>query len=171
MVEPQDMTHLTSNTKDESPDEGKSASFSSPLNQPIMAALDVGALVIFAAVGKASHASDGSLDLWTVFQTALPFVLAWFSTSFLTGVYSNLAAASYSSSLENNNEWLLDSWKQTAVGWIIAMPLGCVGRGIIKGYPPPIPFVIVTMIATLILLGGTRSLYYYVTVGRSQSNS
>jgi hypothetical protein len=165
MVEPQDMTRLTSSAKKSSPDEGKSSalsSFASPLNQPILAALDVGALVVFAAVGKASHASDGSLDLWAVFQTALPFVLAWFSTSFLTGVYSNLdSSSSSSSSTVENNEWLFDSWKQTAVGWIIAMPLGCVGRGIIKGYPPPAPFVIVTMIATLILLGGTRTLYYY----------
>lgn len=174
MAEPR----LTSNTKDNSPEEKSSSSSSlslaSPLDQPILASLDLAALVVFAAVGKASHASDGSLDLWAVIQTAFPFVLAWFSTSFLTGVYSNLASASSSSSSSSsleNNEWLIESWKQTAVGWIIAMPLGCVGRGLIKGYTPPVPFVIVTMIATLILLGGTRTLYYYLTVGRRRQSN
>jgi len=37
--------------------------------------------------------------------------------------------------------------------------LGCALRGVIKGYVPPLPFVIVTLIATLVLLGGTRALY------------
>ena len=45
---------------------------------------------------------------------------------------------------------------KTAKGWIVAVPLGCVLRGVIKGYVPPVPFVIVTMIATLVIVGGAR---------------
>jgi hypothetical protein len=32
-------------------------------------------------------------------------------------------------------------------------------RGVIKGYAPPIPFVIVTMIATLVILTVSRILF------------
>jgi len=42
---------------------------------------------------------------------------------------------------------------------VIAVPLGCALRGIIKGYVPPVPFVIVTLIATLVILSIGRSAY------------
>ena len=65
------------------------SSSSSPLDRPVLAALDAAALTTFAAVGKASHsAADGSLDIVAVAVTAAPFLLAWFATSPLTGVYN-----------------------------------------------------------------------------------
>jgi hypothetical protein len=152
------------------------SSSSSPLDKPILAALDLISLLVFAAVGKSSHASNGSLDIVAVLAVAFPFVVAWFSTSFLTGVYSSLdSLENVSSSVSEEQEsssssssWLTQSWIQTAKGWIVAIPLGCVGRGLIKGYVPPLPFVVVTMIATLVILGGTRTAYNFVTVGRKE---
>jgi hypothetical protein len=140
----------------ESLSSSEKSSSSSLLDKPVLAALDLVALLVFAGVGKASHASDGSLDLAGVAVTALPFIVAWFSTSFVTRVYSTIE--------EGEKNWLAASWKQTAQGWIVAIPLGCVGRGLIKGYVPPAPFVVVTMIATLVILGGTRTVYNFATV-------
>jgi hypothetical protein len=103
--------------------------------------LDLAALLVFAGIGKASHAADGSLDLLVVGITAFPFVVSWLApTSFFTGVCGSI----------DSQKWLQSSFQQTPQGWIVAIPLGCVGRGLIKGYVPPVPFLIVTMIATLI---------------------
>lgn len=133
--------------------ESSSPKFSSPLDKPILAVLDLVALLVFAGVGKASHATDGSLDLLAVGVTAFPFIFSWLATSFFTGVYGPI----------DSQKWLQSSFQQTLQGWIVAIPIGCVGRGLIKGYVPPVPFLIVTMIATLIMLGATRTAYHFVT--------
>lgn len=128
-------------------------SLANPLDKPILATLDFLSLMVFAAIGKASHSADGSLDLAAVFTTAFPFLISWFVTSPLTGVYS----------IDDKDEnELLDAIKVAAKGWIVAIPLGCIGRGLIKGYVPPLPFVIVTMISTLIILSTVRVLYTVV---------
>jgi len=142
-------SRTTSNLQMATSDEA-SEGLTTPLDKPALAAVDFISLVIFAGVGKASHSADGSLDIQAVLTTAFPFLLAWFATSPLTGVYGG------------KNDGVLDAGKLAAKGWILAIPLGCVLRGLIKGYVPPLPFVIVTMIATLVLLGGSRMLYSVV---------
>lgn len=117
-----------------------------PWSKPALAILDAASLLFFAAIGRASHSEDGSTNTLMVAQVAAPFMASWFLTSPLTKVY-------------DTTEGPVDSLKQTAKGWIIAIPLGCGLRGIIKGYVPPVPFVIVTMISTLVILGSTRALY------------
>lgn len=142
-------TRLYSESDDdgESITSSSSTSLSTPLDRPLLAVIDVVALFIFAAIGKASHAPDGSLDIPAIGLTAFPFVLSWLATSPLTGVYS---------SDDNSGNVIQDTVVKTAKGWIVAVPLGCVLRGVIKGYVPPVPFVIVTMIATLVIVGGAR---------------
>ena len=123
-----------------------------PADRPVLAAVDVIGLVIFALIGKSSHSADGSMDVMGVMSTAFPFVTAWLTTSPLTGVYSpddrggdtNLAASTAI---------------KVAKGWALAVPLGIVLRGVLKGYVPPVPFIIVTMISTLIILAGIRLLF------------
>lgn len=137
-----------------------SSSSSSPLNRPSLALLDLISLLAFAAVGKASHAvGDGSFleEAVGVARTAFPFVVSWFVTSFATGVYGPLM----SDDAPKSSSRLAASWAQTAKGWAVAIPLGCVGRGLLRGYAPPVPFVVVTMIATLVILGVVRMAYYY----------
>ena len=129
-----------------------SSSLSLPTNRPVLAMIDTIALLGFAAVGKASHSADGSLDLAAVAATAFPFVASWFLTSPLTGVY-DIAVPSVTN--EDTN-LVKDTFLQTVKGWALAVPLGCVLRGIIKGYIPPISFVIVTLIATLVILTTAR---------------
>jgi hypothetical protein len=118
---------------------------SSPLDRPVLSAIDASALTIFAGIGKASHSSDGSLDVGAVLVTALPFLVSWFVVSPLIGCFTPEATKDVKSAAI-----------QSAKGWILAVPLGCVLRGVIKGYIPPLPFVIVTMIATLVILTAGR---------------
>jgi len=133
----------------ESPKE-ESRSLSTPLDRPVLAFVDLFSLLLFAGVGKASHAPDGSLEIGAVFSVAFPFIVSWFLTSPITGVYT----------ADNKNEFVIqDAFVKAGKGWIVAIPLGCVLRGVIKGYVPPLPFVIVTMIATLVILGGARVIF------------
>lgn len=130
--------------------EEETGKFSTPMEKPILAAVDFAALVAFAGVGKASHSADGALDIQAVLTTALPFLLAWYATSPFTGVY------------KDGDGGVISAGKAAAKGWVVAVPLGCALRGVIKGYVPPAPFVIVTLIATLVILGGSRMLYSVV---------
>jgi hypothetical protein len=161
--------------------EGPASSSWSPLRRPGLALVDLVSLVAFAAVGKASHAvGDGSIveEVVGVAKTAFPFVVSWFAASLVTGVYAPLLLPTDSGSDDDDGlgssssrGWLAATWKQTAKGWIVAVPLGCVLRGLLRGYPPPVPFVVVTMIATLVILGLARTAYNYfdVVVARKES--
>ena len=141
-------------------DSDTGSSMSTPLSEPALAALDIVALIGFAAVGKASHAPDGSVDIAAVLVTGFPFVFSWLLTSPLTGVYQDLQLTKSSASTVDIAR---DALVQTAKGWALAVPLGCALRGIIKGYVPPVPFVVVTLIATLVILGGVRVIYAFAT--------
>ena len=134
------------------------SSWSTPLDRPVLAGVDLLSLIIFAAVGKASHAANGELDPLAVLGTAAPFVVSWFLTSPLSGVYDPRA-----NRRRRPSDNMIVSELQTAVkGWILSVPLGIVLRGVIKGYVPPVPFIIVTLIATLVILGGARVLFSVV---------
>lgn len=121
---------------------------STPIDRPVLSLIDAGMLFAFAAVGKASHNPDGSLDFLAVATTAFPFLSSWFATAPFLGCYTPQATADLKSAVST-----------TAKGWILAVPLGCALRGIIKGYVPPIPFIIVTLVATLVLLSAGRAGY------------
>lgn len=131
-------------------DSDEPSGLSTPLDRPILAMVDLASLLTFAAVGKASHTPDGSIDPLATASVAFPFLVAWFATSPFTGVYSPD---------ERTGNLLLDTFVKSGKGWIVAVPLGCVIRGIIKGYVPPLPFVVVTMIATFVILGLGRLLF------------
>lgn len=125
-------------------------SLSTPLDRPVLALVDLASLLTFAAVGKASHTPDGSIDPIATASVAFPFLTAWFAISPLTGVYSQD---------ERGGSLILETFIKSGKGWIVAIPLGCVIRGIIKGYVPPAPFVVVTMVATFVILGLGRLLF------------
>lgn len=119
------------------------SSLATPLHRPVLALVDAAALTGFAAVGKASHGADGALDVLAVLSTALPFLLAWFATSPLTGVYQDT---------DKSRSLVTANARQVVPGWAVAVPLGCLLRGVLKGYVPPVSFVVVTLIATLVIL-------------------
>ena len=122
--------------------------YSTLLERPVLATLDAASLLIFASVGKASHSANGSIDPLAVVVTVLPFLIAWLGTAPLLGLYNYDATHDLDTTMT-----------RAAKGWIIAVPLGIALRGISKGYIPPTSFAIVTMISTLILLGGVRAAY------------
>ena len=121
-----------------------------PLDRPLLAIVDTVSLVIFAAIGKSSHAADGSIDPLAVLVTAFPFVAAWLATSPLTAVYSPD---------DRDNNMVASTAVKVGKGWVLAVPLGIALRGAIKGYMPPAPFIIVTLISTLVILAGVRILF------------
>ena len=135
----------------------KEGSYEALVSRPGLALLDLASLFLFAAIGKASHATDGSIDIVSICITAFPFVVSWFSVAPLLGSYDRLATQD-----------AIGAFIYTARGWGLAIPLGCALRGAIKGYIPPTPFVVVTMISTLVILGGSRALY---TIAKDKSSS
>lgn len=118
----------------------------SPLDRPVLSTIDTASFLIFAAIGSASHSAvDGSIDIGAVLVTAFPFLVSWFVSAPFVGCYTPEATKDVKAAAI-----------QAAKGWIIAVPMGCILRGVIKGYVPPVPFVIVTLISTLVILSMGR---------------
>ena len=138
--------------------ESKGNPYEALINRPVLAIIDFISLVTFAAIGKASHAPDGSLDVIGVSITAFPFLLSWFTITPLIGCY-NPSPKDLGSIKQLSMDVLINAGK----GWALAVPMGCVLRGVFKGYVPPTPFVIVTLISTAIIIGGTRVLYTIIS--------
>lgn len=106
---------------------------------------DAAALVLFAVIGRINH--GGIIDIETL-QTALPFLVGWFGTAPFLGGYGRDAQGSE----------LGPAALTAAKCWAAAAPLGLVLRGLGKGYIPPTPFIIVTLVSTATLLVGWRSI-------------
>ena len=136
-------------------DRGSSPTFYTPADRPVLAAIDVIGLIVFALIGKSSHSADGSINVMAVLSTAFPFVTAWLATSPLTGVYSPDERG-------GDTNVISSTAIKVGKGWVVAVPLGIVMRGVLKGYVPPVPFIIVTMISTLVILAGIRLLFNIV---------
>ena len=123
-----------------------------PIDRPLLAVIDIISLIVFAAIGKSSHSANGDLEIFAVLMTAFPFVTAWLSTSPLTQVYSP-------DDTSDESNVIVSTGMKVVKGWAVAVPLGIALRGAIKGYVPPTPFIIVTLISTLVILVGVRVLF------------
>jgi hypothetical protein len=135
-----------------------------PADRPVLAAVDGLALLAFAAIGKSSHAADGSVDVAATVAVAAPFLLSWFATSPWTKVYDerdggNGTVGGEETVPTTTTGLIVDVIIQTARGWIVAVPTGIVLRGLLKGYVPPTSFIVVTMVATLVILTLARVAY------------
>jgi hypothetical protein len=106
---------------------------------------DIAALALFAAVGRGSHGEGVFLS--DVAGTALPFLIGWFLASPAAGTFGDDATGSKAK----------PAAFCAAKGWAMGIPAGLALRGMSKGAVPPAPFVIVTMVATGVLLVGWRS--------------
>ncbi|KAJ9508160.1 hypothetical protein QJQ45_021575 [Haematococcus lacustris] len=105
---------------------------------------DAVALLLFAAAGRINH--GGVLD-WETGLTALPFLLGWFATAPFLGGFGPEAQGSK----------VPAATLVAAKCWAVATPLGLALRGLSKGYVPPTPFIIVSFVATAVLLLGWRA--------------
>lgn len=111
-----------------------------------LASGDIAALLLFAAIGRANHEEGGLVSL-ALLGTAFPFVSGWFLTAPLTDAFGDDARSKEVGTAAG----------AAAKAWIIAMPVALLIRSLFKGELPPQPFVIVSMVATGVLLIGWRS--------------
>lgn len=116
------------------------------LSNPILAAGDLAALIVFAGVGKSNHGED--VNLVSTLVTAAPFLGSWVVLSPLLGAYNRKATESLSALPVG----LLP-------GWLVGVPAALAIRGLSKGEMPPTPFIIVSMVATFTFLCGWRAVY------------
>ena len=126
---------------------------SSPYSKLISAtaAGDAVALLLFAAIGRGNHNSDGGSAL----TTAAPFLLTWSLVAPLMNAYT---------SPDSRMAAILAPLPAIAV----SVPLGYALRGILQGYQPPLPFWIVALIATTVLIELWRVAFYSLDNALSQ---
>jgi len=110
-------------------------------------------LLLFAAIGRSIHTGGVSLDL-QVLQTAAPFIGAWLVLAPFLGAYTPDATRSTGEAV-----------KTVLLSWVVSVPMGLIGRGVIKGDVPPVPFMAVTMTTTLVLLLVWRALVVLLVGG------
>lgn len=106
---------------------------------------DVAALLLFAAIGRGNHGEG--LFITDVLLTAAPFMLGWFLSSGVTGIFGDDARGSKAGPAAIT----------AAKGWALGMPTGLILRGISNGQVSPKSFAIVTMVATGVFLIGWRT--------------
>ncbi|KAK3241527.1 hypothetical protein CYMTET_48713 [Cymbomonas tetramitiformis] len=111
-----------------------------------LASGDIAALLLFAAIGRANHDEGGLLSL-ALLGTAFPFISGWFLTAPLTDAFGDDARSKEVGTAAG----------AAAKAWIVAVPVSLLIRSVFKGELPPQPFVIVSMVATGVLLIGWRS--------------
>ena len=115
-------------------------------SRPILLVGDTLALITFAIIGRSNHGE--STDILSDIITALPFIISWLAVSPFCGAFSREATASLGKVAVG-----------ISTGWAASTPLALAMRGILKGEAPPLPFVIVSAVATFLLLAVWRCLY------------
>jgi hypothetical protein len=110
---------------------------------------DTIAFLVFAAVGRASHAEAAGLGAFVqVLETAAPFLVGWFVAAPLAGAFrSDLAG--------HPRQLLL----RTGAAWLFAWPIGLGLRSLIRQTSISPSFAIVTLITVLIILGVWRGIF------------
>ena len=117
---------------------------------PLAAAGDVLVLVMFAAIGRASHGEhDGALG---VLGTAAPFLAGWFVAAFALHAYSPRSFASVRISV-----------RRTAITWLLGGLLGLGIRSALEGRVVPVSFAAIALAFNLATLSGWRAALTIIT--------
>lgn len=107
---------------------------------------DLIALMVFAAIGRRSHAEAAGFDsLIQIARTGSPFIIGWLLVSPWLGAYRR-----------RNTSRPLDMLNTTAVAWTAAIPVGAVLRALFIGRFSPLSFYLVTYLVALLILVGWR---------------
>ncbi|MCS6940730.1 MAG: DUF3054 domain-containing protein [Roseiflexaceae bacterium] len=118
---------------------------------------DALALLIFAAIGRASHGEEAGLTaLAQVAETAAPFIIGWFAVAPLIGAYRADVAGAPPRMLA-----------RTALTWLIAWPVGLGLRALIRQTTIPVSFALVTFIAVLTIMSLWRGVFALIAARRS----
>ncbi|MFQ3630844.1 DUF3054 domain-containing protein [Roseiflexus sp.] len=118
---------------------------------------DAVALLIFAAIGRASHGEEAGLTaLAQVAETAAPFMIGWFAVAPLFGAYrAHVTGAP------------LRMLASTALTWLIAWPVGLGLRALIRQTSIPLSFALVTFITVLTMMALWRGAFALIAAKRS----
>jgi hypothetical protein len=117
---------------------------------------DAVAFMIFAAIGRASHAEAAGLSaLLQVAETAAPFMVAWFAAAPFLGAFRPDVAAAPRRMLA-----------RTALAWLVAWPIGLGLRALIRQSGIPLTFALITLVTVLCILGLWRALFALVASRR-----
>ena len=118
--------------------------------RPGLLITDLVSFTVFATIGRTNHGEG--LDPLSIVATAAPFVVGWVAISPLLGAYTRDATAKLS-----------QIPLQLALPWAVATPAALALRGALRGTSPPIPFIVVSMVATFALLSIGRFAYISLT--------
>ena len=123
-----------------------------------LAAGDTAGLLLFAAIGRASHSEAAGLEaLAQVAGTAAPFVAGWFLTAPVLGAYGA------------KTETLRGMLVRTALCWLVAWPIGLILRALALQRAIPLSFALVTLVTVLVILVLWRGVFSILTArGRSE---
>lgn len=131
---------------------------SSILRIAAMAGGDILFLILFAWIGRASHVST-AVD-FELLKTADPFIAGWVVAAYFLGDYFPD---------KESPKGVGASALSGAKTWAVGVPLGIAIRSFSKGELPPLPFVVVSMVSTLVLVVGWRVLFAS-TLGKQEAN-
>lgn len=124
-----------------------------------LAAGDLVALVIFAALGRRSHGEAAGLGAaLELARTALPFVVGWFAVAPFAGAFDPRRTAGVGPML-----------RATLLGWAGGLGVGAVVRALLIGRLSPVSFYVVTFIVALALLGAWRGIFALGEGGRRKA--
>jgi hypothetical protein len=132
------------------PQTPNSTNFNQRLGQIAGLALgDAVTFVLFASIGRASHAEAAGLAaIPATLETAAPFLIGWFAVAPWFGSYNNRVA--------NRPVAMIG---RTALTWLIAWPIGLGLRALIRQASIPISFALVTFATVLVMLLIWRGVY------------
>ncbi len=117
---------------------------------------DAVAFLIFAAIGRASHAEGAGLDaIVQVAETAAPFLAAWYAVAPFLGAYRPHQTATPRGMLA-----------RTALSWLVAWPIGLGLRALVRHSGIPVSFAIVTFLTVLAILAIWRTIFVLLAARR-----
>lgn len=121
----------------------------------LAAVIDIVLVIVFALVGRSSHAEAASLTgLWT---TAYPFLAGWLAGSLVVRSWRHP----------------LRLWPTGVVVWVLTVAVGMLlrvltGQGNVDGNPLPLSFVIVATVVLGVFLLGWRAIVGAVVQRRTR---
>ncbi|MFM2308616.1 MAG: hypothetical protein RLY87_736 [Chloroflexota bacterium] len=109
----------------------------------VVTAADIGALILFAAIGRQSHAESN--QFLAILSTALPFIVSWLVVSALTGLERPQAF----------KRWIIQTLSWAPLSALVGLAL----RAIWLERTIPFTFAIITICVTTFLLLAVRILF------------
>lgn len=119
---------------------------------------DSSVILLFAAVGRASHNSDAGGPIAGTILVAAPFLAGWYVGAAVTGAHNARSLRDFRTCA-----------RTTAAGWILGSLIGLGIRSVAERRIVPAGFAIVTVLFNAAFLLGWRLLALYAAKLRSRT--